>query len=493
MTEEWTFLARRWSGTRASVRLDGAGPPSSRAGTITLPPPARYPGDGGDRRRQLRADLWRESVKLRHGTESQGNEHAFGFVLNAVESERAEAIGLGTWRGMAGEVAFARAWARAGRADVAQFYGRARMVEAFYQEFRFGGVRGAMQPSHLERAREAASRARAIVDEALERDLGTEYVKSRVPEIIGILRIDPLLTVPYVPLAAKDVAIDERDVRRELARDGVKDPDEAGRVMRGGDGAAEIQARQGSEAGLSEGLEVPEPGGDGEQIRDADLVWRLKSRFKRLRYGWREVQGDRGDEFDGDGYIDGAGAFVSDARASVKVRMMVLLDHSSSISDWQADYKKATLALCELLAYVRARFSVYAFSARGRDVVCWQVKPDGPRWARVHADRLARVSAGGSTPLAQVYGRMMPAVQSGRPDVLVTLTDGEPSDAAAARSAIRAIKKLGVRTAAVGLGPDTVRATAIAGNLSKLGYDRTVAVSRLQELSRRVIKILESE
>ena len=493
MTEEWTFLARRWSETRASVRLDGSGAPSSRAGTITLPPPSRYPGNNNDKRRQLRADLWRESVKLRHSTESQGNEHAFGFVLNAIESERAEAVGLGKWRGMAGELAFARAWARAGRADVAQFYGRARMVEAFYQEFRFGGVRGTMQSSHLERAREAARRARAIVDEALKGELGTEYVKSRVPEIIGILKIDPLLTVPYVPLAVKDIAIDERDVRRELARDGIEDPDKAGRVVRGGDGAAEARERRGGEAGLAEGLEVPEPGGDGEQIRDADLVWRLKSRFRRLRYGWREVQGDAGDEFDGDGHIDGAGSFVSDARASVKVRMMVLLDHSSSISDWQADYKKATLALCELLAYVRARFSVYAFSARGRDVVCWQIKPDGPRWGRTHAGRLARVEAGGSTPLAQVYGRMMPALQSGRPDVLVTLTDGEPSDAAAARSAIRSIKKIGVKTAAVGLGPDTVRATAIAGNLAKLGYDRTVAVSRLQELPRRVMGLLEAE
>ena len=493
MNDEWAFLARRWSGMRVSVRLDGAGPPSSRAGLIRLPPAGRYPGTAKDGRRQLRADLWQEAVRLRHCTEVQGGEHAFGFILNAVEAARSEALGLRTWRGMAGEAAFARAWARARRPDVGQFYGRARMVEAFYQAFRFGDVRGAMQETHLERARGAARAARETVREALARGLGTEYSKSRVPEIIGILGIDPLLTVPAVPFAAsRDMAISEDDVRRELARDGIEDPESAGRIMRGGEGDAGERAQRGGPAPLSEGVEVPEPG-DGDDIYDADLVGRLKSRFRRLRYGWREVQAESGDEFDADGHIDGTGSFVSDARASVKPRMVLLLDHSSSISDRQSDYKKATLALCELLAYVRARFSVYAFSARGRDVVCWQVKPDGPRWGRVHADRLARVSASGSTPLAEVYGRMMPSLQSGRPDVLVTLTDGEPSDASAARSAIGAIRRLGIRTAAVGLGPDTVRATAIAGNLGKLGYDRTLAVSRLQELPQRVIRLLVSE
>lgn len=492
MNDERAFLARRWSGRRVSV-IDGDGPPSSRADSVRLPSVSRYPGTASDALRQQRADLWRESVKLRYCTEVQGSEHAFGFILNALEAERSEALGLRVWRGMAGEVAFARAWARARRPDVGQFYGRAKAVEAFYQAFRFGQVRGAVQPSHLERALEAARAGRAAVGEALERGLGTGHAKARVAEIVKILRIDPLLTVPSVPLAAsKDMAIDERDVRRELARDGLEDPRSAGRIMRGGaQGSAEAR-EPGGRGELADGVEVPGPGGSGESIYDADLVGRLKSRFRRLRYGWRESQGGSGEEFDGDGHIDGSGSFVSDVRASVKPRAMVLLDHSSSISDWQADYKKATLALCELLAYVRARFSVYAFSARGRDVVCWQVKPDGARWGGVHADRLARVSAGGSTPLAQVYGRMMPAVQSSRPDVLVTLTDGEPSDAAAARSAITAIKRAGVRTAAVGLGPDTVRATAIAGNLGKLGYDRTVAASRLQDLPRRVIGLLEA-
>lgn len=485
------FLARRWSGRRVSVSVGGNGRPSSRAGAIRLPSQDSYPGGAVDRRRQARAALWQESVRIRHSTEFQGGEHAFGFILNAMESRRSEALGLRAWRGMAGEAAFARAWERARRPGVGAFYGRARMVEAWYQSFRFGSVAGAMQPSHLERAESAARAAQGAVSEALGGGLGTAYVKSRVPGIVKMLGIDPLLSVPSLPLLRSEgMAPDERDLRRELERDGVLDPESAGELMRGGP-AESPEPSAGGGGEVHEGVEVPGPGGDGEQIYDADLIGRLKSRFRRLRYGWREEQGGSGDEFDGDGYIDGSGAFLSDSREAVKSSVMILLDHSSSIADWQSDYKKATLALCELLAYVRARFSVYAFGARGRETVCWLVKPDGARWGRAHADRLARVSASGSTPLAEVYGRMMPALQSVRPDVLLTLTDGEPSDAGAARAAIRSIRRLGVKAAAVGVGPDTVRATAIAVNLGGLGYERAVAVSRLQELPGRAIGLLD--
>ena len=488
---EYAFLAGRWSGRRVAVSVGGNGPPASRAGAVALPSEESYPGAEPDRRRQARAALWQEAVRQRHCAEFQGGEHAFGFIFNAMEASRCEALGLREWRGMAGEAAFARAWEGARRPGVESFYGRARMVEAFYQAFRFGRVRGRMQPSHLERAHEAARLAREAIDESLQAGLGTPHVKSRVPTIIKALGIDPLLSVPAVPLIPKSgMALDERDLRRELERDGLESPDRAGEIMRAG-GTGEAAEPAGGDGEVSEGVEVPGPGGDGELIRDADLVARLKSRFRRLRFGWREAQGASGDEFDGDGYIDGSGPFLSDSRAAVKSNVMVLLDHSSSIADWQSEYKKATLALCELLAYVRARFSAYAFGARGRETVCWLVKPGGARWGRLHADRLARVSASGSTPLAEVYGRMMPALQSARPDVLITLTDGEPSDAAAARSAIRAIRRLGVRASAVGLGPDTVRATAIALNLGGLGYERAVAVSRLQELPGRVMSLLD--
>jgi hypothetical protein len=44
---------------------------------------------------------------------------------------------------------------------------------------------------------------------------------------------------------------------------------------------------------------------------------------------------------------------------------------------------------------------------------------------------------------------------------------------------------------ALGLGPNTVRATTIANNLKHLGYEKTMAVSKLRDIPSKVIRILD--
>ena len=43
---------------------------------------------------------------------------------------------------------------------------------------------------------------------------------------------------------------------------------------------------------------------------------------------------------------------------------------------------------------------------------------------------------------------------------------------------------------AIGLGPNPIRATTIAVNLTHLGYERTLAVSRLKDIPGKVIGVL---
>ena len=43
---------------------------------------------------------------------------------------------------------------------------------------------------------------------------------------------------------------------------------------------------------------------------------------------------------------------------------------------------------------------------------------------------------------------------------------------------------------AIGLGPNSMRATNIASNLKRLGYERTLAVSRLHEIPNKVLNVL---
>ena len=147
--------------------------------------------------------------------------------------------------------------------------------------------------------------------------------------------------------------------------------------------------------------------------------------------------------------------------------------------------------MCEVLSFLKVKFAVYAFSTQNRAVVCWSIKPDNLKWNNVTAKRLAQVVANGSTPLAEVYDKMFSVLQAKRPDIFLTLTDGEPSDPDAVRNMINSMKSLGINMVSLGLGPNTLRSTTIANNLKHLGYEKTLAVSRLNDIPSKVLSILE--
>ena len=45
-------------------------------------------------------------------------------------------------------------------------------------------------------------------------------------------------------------------------------------------------------------------------------------------------------------------------------------------------------------------------------LVCWSIKPENVKWNYITAKRLAQIVANGSTPLAEVYDKMFPILQS---------------------------------------------------------------------------------
>ena len=137
------------------------------------------------------------------------------------------------------------------------------------------------------------------------------------------------------------------------------------------------------------------------------LINNLKTKFKEWKSGWKEQHLRSGDEFDEEQFIEGNEPFFSDVKKSIKTKIVILLDHSSSIASDAIEYKKATLALV--------------------------------KWNTISAKRLAQVVANGSTPLAEVYSKMFPVLQSRRPDIFLTLTDGEPSDPDAVRNMTKSL------------------------------------------------------
>jgi len=240
------------------------------------------------------------------------------------------------------------------------------------------------------------------------------------------------------------------------------------------------------------GIQIPDQSNaDETKIYDQDLINNLKAKFKEWKTGWKEYHFFVGDEFDNEAYLEGYDRpFVTDVKKSIKTRVVILLDHSSSIADQQVDYKKATLSLCEVLAFLKIKFSVYAFNTTKRQVMCWLIKPEDLKWNNSCAKRLAQIPANGGTPLAEVYDKLYPIMHSKKPDIFLTFSDGEPSDAFAARSMVKSFKSIGIKMVAIGVGRDTRNATIIATNLKYLGFEKTLGVSRLKDIPNKVLNVL---
>ena len=508
LVEIATFLVRRWSeNDNIIVEFSDKIETKTRLteNKVILTPMEKRIGSYFHRYRQFRTSLWYEAMRIKFCKKILSNDHAFGFILNTLETRRIEHLGRKIWRGMDDEIVFNYSFMLVARPQLHTVYGKARIVEAFYQYFMFGAIKGEIQSSHFERIKKASEFARRIVDESIEKEYDTEWLEKKVNEIIKILDIDSLLTVPVsLPFMKAGMALTEEELLKFLTIISKNKEGDFGKTdpkaALSGDNVYEEykvllnENKKSDNKGLTPetiGLQIPTTNNvDETKIYDLNLINSLKTKFKEWKSGWKEQHLKSGDEFDEEQYVEGNEPFFTDVKKSIKTKIVILLDHSSSIASDAIEYKKATLALCEVLSFLKVRFAVFAFSTENRSVVCWQIKADNVKWNTVSAKRLAQVVANGSTPLAEVYGKMFPVLQSKRPDIFLTLTDGEPSDPNAVRNMIKSLKGLGIKMVALGLGPNTIRATTIAENLRHLGYERTLAVSRLNDIPSKVIGVL---
>ncbi|RDJ32374.1 MAG: VWA domain-containing protein [Crenarchaeota archaeon] len=511
LVEIATFLARRWS-EKENITVEFSDKSETktllRESRIILVPFEKLSGDDFQRYRQFRTALWYESMRVKLCKKILSNDHAFGFILNTIETRRIELLGRKIWKGMDEELIFNYAFMWNYRPMLNTVYGKARMVEALYQYFLFGDVKGEIQPSHLERIKKASSYASEILQYSIKNDLDTNWLETKIPEIIKILDIDSLMTIPVaLPWIKPGMALTEEELLKALIKVSKNRESDFGKIdheaaFRGKNIFEEYKVlleenKKNQNKGLGTetiGVKIPsQTNVDETTIYDLDLINNLKIRFKDWKSGWKEQHLKTGDEFDEETYIEGHEPFFTDQKKVIKTKIVILLDHSSSISSQQLEYKKATLALCEVLSYLKINFSVYAFSTVDKAVMCWLVKPDNMKWNNICAKRLTQIIANGGTPLAEVYDKMYSVLQSKRPNVFLTLTDGEPSDPNAVRSMIKSFKSMGIKMVALGLGPNTVGATIIASNLKRLGYERTLAVSRLNDIPNRVLSVLQEQ
>ncbi|MCH8915382.1 MAG: VWA domain-containing protein [Thaumarchaeota archaeon] len=504
-----TFLVRRWSGKdKTVIEISDKMETKTRLSEnkVVLTPLEKRIGDNFQKYRQFRTSLWYEAMRIKFCKKILSNDHAFGFILNTMETQRIEQLGRKIWKGMDDEIIFNYAYMLVARPQLNTVYGKARIVEAFYQYFMFGAIKGEIQSSHFEKIKKATAFAKKIVNKGIDENYDTDWLEKNVSEIVKILDIDSLLTIPVsLPFMKAGMILSEKELLKILKiisknKEGDFSSVDSTAVLRGDNVYDEYKVildenKKMENKGLipeAIGIQIPSTKNVNETaIYDMSLINGLKIKFKEWKYGWKEQHQRSGDEFDEESYIEGHEPFFIDVNKSIKTKIVILLDHSSSIASDALEYKKATLALCEVLAYLKVKFAVYAFSTQNRSIVCWSIKPDNIKWNSITAKRLAQIIANGSTPLAEIYDKMFPILQSKRPDIFLTLTDGEPSDPDAVRKMTKSFKRLGINMVALGFGPNTVRATTIANNLRHLGYEKTLAVSRLNDIPSKVINILK--
>ena len=364
-----TFLVRRWSEKENTiVEISEKAETRTRLheNKVIMTPLEKRIGNDFQKYRQYRTSLWYEAMRIKYCKKILSNDHAFGFILNTLETQRIERLGRRVWKGMDEELIFNYTYMLVARPQLHTVYGKARTVEAFYQYFMFGVIKGEVQSSNLEKIKNATKFAKKIIKKAVDNNYSTDWIEKHVTEIIKILDIDSLLTIPVsLPFMKAGMPLSEEELLKVLKIIAKNKEDDFGTVdptsiISGDDIYDEYKIlldenRKSGNKGLSSekiGIQIPSTSSvDETVIYDINLINGLKMKFKEWKYGWKEQHFRSGDEFDEENYIDGHEPFFTDVRKSIKTKIVILLDHSSSISSDAIEYKKATLALCEVLSF----------------------------------------------------------------------------------------------------------------------------------------------
>ena len=524
-----TFLSRRWSdSTESTIHISREGKISTNLDKkrITLPGLDYFYGNIFQKYRQWRTLLWYESVRLKYSFKIFDTDVVFGFVFNILETKRIEILGLEEWKGMIKEIIYYEGLSWHNKPLLNSLHGKNKVLEAFSQFFLTGYIKGELYGGENERVIKASDYAQNILREYIrnfklnnktfDQIKDQKWLEYETRQIIKILQVDSLMSVPPIPIIMpkskiglsmkqeevlsqieKLVRIKNKEIEIEKLKKEIVQGDDINEEFRIIVNESKKNDNKGYESTENLSIAIPDNTGvDENAIYDFDLINKVKTALKEWKSGWKEKYDFSGDEIEIENYIEKQPKiFISDKKIAINVKISVLLDLSSSIEDNEIEYKKATVALCEGLEYLGIKFSIYAFNTESRMVKCWVIKPPTARWGSIYARRLMQVKPIGGTPLAEIYKILQPSISAFKPDIFVTLTDGEPSDMDAVRSVVLSYKRSGVEMIAIGLGSDLGDAIGIGHNLKYLNYQRILTLSkkRLQDLPKKVLGLLTTD
>lgn len=522
-----TFLARRWSNINDVTVIISREKKTStniEKKKITLPELEYFYGNIFQKYRQWRTLLWYESMRLKYSFKIYDTDIAFGYIFNILETKRVEILGLDEWRGMIKEIIFYEVLSGNNKPLLNSLHGKTKILEAFSQLFLTGFLKGEIYGGENERIQKASEYAKNTIneyvknykknDKLLNPSADQKWLEGETRQIIKILQIDSLMSIPPIPFIMPKnrygLSMSQEEIinqiekivklkNKEIEIEKLEKDIEQGKDIKEEFKVLVKESKKNDNKGYEsiENLSIAIPDNnleiDENKIYDYNLINKVKTALKEWKSGWKEKYDYQGEELEIEHYIERQPkVFINDKKISINVKISILLDLSSSIEDNEIEYKKAAVALCEGLEYLGIKFSVYAFNTESRAIKCWIVKPQNVRWGAIYAKRLMKIKPLGGTPLAEVYGILQPVINSFKPDIFVTLTDGEPSDMDAVRKTVLSYKRYGIRMIAIGLGSDINDAVGIGYNLKYLNYEKTLSLSkkRLQDLPKKVLGLL---
>ncbi len=524
-----TFLSRRWSNSpESTIHISREGKTSSNLEKkrITLPGLDYFYGNIFQKYRQWRTLLWYESMRLKYSFKIFDTDVVFGFIFNILETKRVEILGLEEWKGMIKEIIFYEGLSWHNKPLLNSLHGRNKVLEAFSQFFLTGYFKGELYGGENERVIKASEYAHDLIKEYVKKfnfrnktyhsAEDQKWLETETRQIIKILQVDSLMSAPPIPILMpkskvglsmrqeeilsqieKLVKIKTKEIEIEKLKKEIVQGDYIHEEFKIIVKESQKNDNKGFESTENLSIAIPDNTGINENaIYDFNLINKIKTALKEWKTGWRERYDFTGEEIEIENYIERQPkVFIKDKKIAINIKISILLDLSSSIEDNEIEYKKAAVALCEGLDFLGIKFSIYAFNTESRSVKCWIIKPPSIKWGTLYARRLMQVRPLGGTPLAEVYKILNPSINSFKPDIFVTLTDGEPSDMDAVRSIVLSYKRSGIEMIAIGLGTDLGDAIGIGHNLKYLNYQRTLTLSkkRLQDLPKKVLGLLTVE
>jgi len=236
--------------------------------------------------------------------------------------------------------------------------------------------------------------------------------------------------------------------------------------------------------------------GPASSYRDQSFIQKMKTAMKDWRAGYVEKPQKYGTKLKVKQYVKTKTKYpyVSRRKKSARGRKVLFVaDFSGSVEPFQEHYKKALVSALEVLDNIGVKTALFGFGGESStsDFFFKIKKFEDHKWTQNHASKVAALQGFGGTPTAAAYSGLEKYIKSHRPDIVVTLTDGEPDSERATEYMVEKLRRY-TKMVAFGIGDSPDKARAMEKKLKSLGYDKTFAVSteQMSKLPKKLVNLM---